>query len=124
MTLTGIIFKIFFNAFYWTLTFPSIDWLRLKFSFMITGANRLAGVDISTIMCMTFTRVTVTLSKLNGGDNSYLHDANMSCLHHSVFDKVTQGTRVNVIHNLVEISTPASRFALVSNTKSFRKCSK
>ena len=49
---------------------------------MITGANRVAGVDISTRLCLTFARVTcVTLSELKGEDNSYLCDANMSWTH-------------------------------------------
>ena len=57
---------------------------------------------------MTFARVTcVTLSKLNGRDNSYLRHANIFS-----FD-VTQITSANVIHNLVEIFTPLSRFTPV-----------
>ena len=43
--------------------------LKLNKHTDITGANRLAGVDISTRLSMTF--ACVTLSKLYGGDNCY-----------------------------------------------------
>ena len=80
-----------------------------------TGAILLAGVDISTRLCMTFARVTyVTLSKLNGGDNSYLRDANIGCLHRSVLT-TSHRLHANIIHNLEKISSPASRFATVTN---------
>ena len=48
----------------------------------IHGANQFTDQDMPTRLCMTFERVTcVILSKITGGDNSYLPDANMSCLH-------------------------------------------
>jgi len=38
--------------------------------YMFTGVNRLAGVDVSMRLCMTFPCVTcVMFSELNGGDN-------------------------------------------------------
>ena len=66
---------IYFTLYIWL--YPQL----LKF----TGAKRLAGVDMSTRLCMTYVRVIcVKWSKLNGKDNSYLRDENMSCFHRSV----------------------------------------
>jgi len=77
-----------------------------------TGPNRLIrghGADVSTRLCMTFRRVT--LSKVDGLDNSYRHHADMSELSKScTFDNVTQITCPNVIHNLMEIFVPGSQF--------------
>ena len=71
-----------FNA-YHTVSAP-----RSQRRMIITGDHRHVGVDISTTLCMTFVCVTcVTLSKPNGGDNSYLRHSNMSCLHRSVLIK-------------------------------------
>ena len=82
---------------------------------MVTSVNWQPGVDISPRLCMTFTRVTcVTLSKPNGGDNSDIFVSRSYELTPPFGFDVTQVTRANVIHNLVEISTPASRFAPVN----------
>ena len=72
---------------------------------LLTGANRRSGVDISTILCMTFARVTcVTLSKHNGGDNSYLRDANMCCLHRYVL-KTSHMLPIGNIHTGKSVRT-------------------
>jgi len=56
---------------------PHLEGLKNKALFYkYTGANRQPGWDIFTRLCVTLARVTcVTLSKLNGGDNSYLRDS-------------------------------------------------
>jgi len=63
-----------------------------------------------TFMCV----ICATLSKLKGGDNSYLLHANMSCLHRSVL--TSHQLHAQTSYTIMEISTLASRFAPVSSS--------
>ena len=88
---------------------PDIVYMWLKFRRTISPVRTNLPVWIFPQDCMTFVRGTcVTLSKLNGGDNPYFVTQIW------VVSTVPFWQRANVIHNLVETSTPASWFAPVT----------
>jgi len=110
----------------WTSDIPQKYWTPYphKHAFMCqyrAGANRLVGVDVSTRLCMTFACVTYLCDVVKTERWGQLifasHKYELSPPFG--FDNVTQvNTRANVIHSLVEVSTPTSRFApVISNAQ-------
>jgi len=80
---------------------------------LYTGANRLASVDISTRLCMTFACVTCVDVKTERWRQLIFASRKYELSPAFSFDNVTHVTRTQIIHSLVEISSPAIQLAPV-----------